>query len=690
MLQLCARMRVSFIVKVAIALALFAFGGVAQSQDRMIVAGYTEFAPYMFTDKSGQPTGFSVELLRDAAAANDFDIEFQRFESVGALTESLAAGNIDVTVLLGVTEARQSLGTFSHAMGSWSFEVLFADHTPEHVLNGDLRGLRIAVSEGSAPHRFLESYDGVEFFYSGSVAERLFALFNGSIDAVAGPPSVFQAAAKDVGLAARLSPHTLLLAETPRAFLVSNDQPVFLANLNLHIDRLNATGRIEQFEEAWLARLSPNLAERLGAHALTYLGFCLVLILLLAGLLAITSLKRKVDAADKLRTQSMLEALDAAQAGIVVFDPEGRLQASNLAFDNAFPGLSPLMNEHAKAETFFQCAHEQGYFGHDPRGYTTAMTLAGMVAEDGSQAAELMLYGASGRVYACLACRLTDARLALVATDVSDLEENNRAIEAKAGALRAANKQLATFAHVAAHDLKSPAASAATLLDWIADDLNDAGIEIPETVNEAIDRARGLLRRQVALIEDLLAYARTTSTKSAAQIIRPNERLSTIMALIDLPDGFSIEFEEDLPAVLADPAAFDLVVRNLLNNAIKHHDRPNGTIVLRSEPEAEAQIAFVIEDDGPGIEDRYAERVFEPFFRLATHDDTAGSGLGLSVIQNAVQAWGGTVSLSSRSPRGTAIRFTVVLADRAADRCAPDDGGFGLSEQVADATNLAR
>lgn len=635
----------------------------ALAQTRAVVAGYTEFSPYMFTDETGKATGFSVELLRDAATAEGFTIEFQRFDSIGALTDSLVAGSIDATVLLGVTPAREQMGTFSHSVGTWSFELLFADDAPERVFQGDLSGLRIALSEGSAPHRFLEGRDDVEFFFSGSIGERLFALFDGSIDAVAGPPSVFRAAAKDVGLAARLSSRTYLLAETPRAFLVSNARLDFLSALNARIDQLNETGAMEAFEREWLARLEPDLADRLGANVLTYLGLCLVVIVLLAWLLAVTSLKRKVDAAEKLRTQSMLEALDAAQAGIVVFGTDGRLQASNHAFGLAFPNLSEQLQESADAETFFQRLHEKGCLGTEEQGAVAALTLDGLISGDGSSAAEIVLYGAGSRVYAGLACRLTDGRLTLVATDVSELEENNRAIEEQANELLAANKQLATFAHVAAHDLKSPAASTATLLDWIADDLHDAGIDVPASVEEALGRARGLLQRQVALIEDLLAYARTTSANSAPQIIQPNERVSTIMGLIDLPDGFSIEFEQDLPEVLADPAAFDLVVRNLLNNAIKHHDRKRGNIVLRSEPAGDGQIAILIEDDGPGIADAYAERVFEPFFRLAAQDDTAGSGLGLSVIQNAVDAWGGSVSISQLKPRGTSIRFTVNVSE---------------------------
>ena len=120
-------------------LLVLAMPETARAQSRTVVAGYTEFSPYMFTDETGKATGFSVELLRDAATAEGFAIEFRRFDSIGALTD-------------------------------------------------------------------------IEFFFSSSIAERLFALFNGSIDAVAGPPSVFRASAKEAGLAARLSSRTYLLA----------------------------------------------------------------------------------------------------------------------------------------------------------------------------------------------------------------------------------------------------------------------------------------------------------------------------------------------------------------------------------------------------------------------------------------------------------------------------------------------
>ncbi|MEO1238410.1 MAG: transporter substrate-binding domain-containing protein [Pseudomonadota bacterium] len=659
-MQLLCRLAHSLLIANLLLLPLLSQQTLAQ-QPR-VVAGYTEFAPYMFTDATGRATGFSVEILRAAAAANGFDISFQRFTSVGALTDSLASGQVDATVLLGVTPEREQLGTFSRSVGTWSFELLFAYDAPEQVFRGNLDGLKIAVSEGSAPHRLLETRGDIQFVFSSSIAERLFGLFEGSIDAVAGPPNVFRAAAKDVGLAARLSPRTYVLAETPRAFLISNAQPEFLAALNSHIVWLQSSNRMGTFEKEWLASLEPDLVDRLGADVLTYLGICLAVILFLIGLLTITSLKRKVEAADALRTQALLEALDAAQAGIVVFDNSGFVHAHNQAFSSAFPNLRYAMDAKPDAATFFSEMKDNGHFGPDGQGTSTLLTLEGLINGDDAAAAEVILYGRDTLVYACLACRLTDGRLALVATDISELEANNRAIDKQANELRAANKQLATFAHVAAHDLKSPAASTATLLDWIADDLCDAGIEVPDTVDEAIARARSLLRRQVALIEDLLAYARTTRSNSTVQVVQPNERLSTIMALIDIPQGFSIEFEQDLPRVLVDPAAFDLVIRNLLNNAIKHHDQSHGRIVLRSEPDNDEMIAIIVEDDGPGIDAAYVERVFEPFFRLAAHDQIAGSGLGLSVIQNAVHAWGGRVSIGPNTPRGTSIRVTLKVA----------------------------
>lgn len=360
------------------------------------------------------------------------------------------------------------------------------------------------------------------------------------------------------------------------------------------------------------------------------------------------------------RTRAMLDAFDLARAGIVIFGDDLRAEVSNAAFDLAFPKLAAGVRSGLTLPMMMRLANDAGYFGAVLDAPALEARIAASLAEfEVAEGAETIMMNAEGRVFSRRGLRLSCGRVAVVTTDVSDLDESRRALALRATELKHANDRLEAFTRVAAHDLKSPATSAATLLDWIADDLAAAGSPPPEGVMDTIDKARLLLRRQVMLIDDLLAYARATFDGGSNQRLLPGERIVRVLDLVAPPAGFEVVVEGELPAVAADPAAFDLVIRNLVANAIKHHDRSEGRVVIRACMVG-AEAVFEVADDGPGVPEAYAERVFEPFFKLRSHEEVEGSGLGLAMIRATVTAWGGVIGIvSDQGARGTVMRFTV-------------------------------
>jgi signal transduction histidine kinase len=123
--------------------------------------------------------------------------------------------------------------------------------------------------------------------------------------------------------------------------------------------------------------------------------------------------------------------------------------------------------------------------------------------------------------------------------------------------------------------------------------------------------------------------------------------------------------ERDLPAIAVIPTEFELVMRNLISNAVKHHDRGQGRIVVRGGSD-KSQAFFEIQDDGPGIAPEYHQRIFEMFTTLRSRDEVEGSGLGLALIKKVVERWGGTVSVASRpEQRGATFRFTLPALSQA-------------------------
>jgi signal transduction histidine kinase len=105
------------------------------------------------------------------------------------------------------------------------------------------------------------------------------------------------------------------------------------------------------------------------------------------------------------------------------------------------------------------------------------------------------------------------------------------------------------------------------------------------------------------------------------------------------------------------------VFMNLVANAIKHHDRPDGRITVTcADPPAggdhPGMVEFAVADDGPGIEPQYHEKVFMIFQTLEARDKVEGTGVGLSVVRKIVESQGGSIRLESEKGKGATFRFT--------------------------------
>lgn len=108
--------------------------------------------------------------------------------------------------------------------------------------------------------------------------------------------------------------------------------------------------------------------------------------------------------------------------------------------------------------------------------------------------------------------------------------------------------------------------------------------------------------------------------------------------------------------VLGDPAGLDRVVRNLLDNAVRH---ATATVTVRLDT-TEDMVTLVVADDGPGIPSADRDRVFERFTRLddARSRDAGGAGVGLAIVRDVVDRHGGRVHIQDNHP---GARFTITL-----------------------------
>ncbi len=219
--------------------------------------------------------------------------------------------------------------------------------------------------------------------------------------------------------------------------------------------------------------------------------------------------------------------------------------------------------------------------------------------------------------------------------------------------LKQANTNLEEFTAVASHDLKSPLRGIADLVLFITEDLGD---NIHPDIQHNLDRIGVRIRRMERLITDLLSYSRAGRAATELTLIHPKELIDALVEMQAPPSGFEIVITNSSAPFRAVQTPLETVLRNLISNAIKHHDRSEGRIEIKVE-EAGSYCIFTVTDDGPGIPQVAHERVFKLFQTLATKKDDS-SGIGLAVTKRMVECHGGRIILESTDGvRGSTFKF---------------------------------
>ena len=127
--------------------------------------------------------------------------------------------------------------------------------------------------------------------------------------------------------------------------------------------------------------------------------------------------------------------------------------------------------------------------------------------------------------------------------------------------------------------------------------------------------------------------------------------------------GFKIEktIEPDIPPVLADSNALHQALQNLVDNAVKYGRNLVRISAQKLDPNS---VRISVSDSGPGIPVEEQPHVFDPFFRgqRAIQDQIHGTGLGLHLVKEIVEAHGGTIHLQSDYLTGTEFSITLPAA----------------------------
>jgi|GEM_PF-535658 len=227
------------------------------------------------------------------------------------------------------------------------------------------------------------------------------------------------------------------------------------------------------------------------------------------------------------------------------------------------------------------------------------------------------------------------------------------------------------FVSVAAHQLRTPLSGIKWTLQTILEEGEESGV--PEEIMGFIQKAYDANTRMVNLVNDLL---NVTRIEEGRYVYEPAEAdiMEVVNSLVESykdkieEQGLKFRMEgpkEDLPPVKIDKEKIGVVVQNFLENAMKY--TKEGEIALKVEKTKEGEgIRVAVKDTGVGIPEDQQKRMFNKFFRASNVQrmDTEGSGLGLFIARNIIEAHGGKIGFTSKFEEGSVFYFTLPAAKK--------------------------
>lgn len=264
--------------------------------------------------------------------------------------------------------------------------------------------------------------------------------------------------------------------------------------------------------------------------------------------------------------------------------------------------------------------------------------------------------------------------LALRAAERDKAEE---AMGEYAAELEISNRELQDFANIASHDLQEPLRKIQTFSELLevrhSAQLDGEGLDYLARMSSAAQRMQALLR-------GLLALSRVTTRAKPFELINLGEVLQRVVGDMDLQieEAHAAVVVGDLPVIEADEIQMYQLFQNLLGNALKFQPdgvhpqvEIDGRCFQGTNPNGFKNVAIceiTVRDNGIGFDEKYRDRIFQPFQRLHARDDYPGTGMGLAICRKIVKRHDGSITATSAPGSGTTfiIQLPVTHTEREA------------------------
>jgi two-component system sensor kinase FixL len=239
--------------------------------------------------------------------------------------------------------------------------------------------------------------------------------------------------------------------------------------------------------------------------------------------------------------------------------------------------------------------------------------------------------------------------------DISALKEAQKRQGELLEQVEKTNQELKDFAYIVSHDLKAPLRGINTLATWIS---TDYAHKFDQEGKEQMDLLVKRVGRMHNLIEGVLQYSRIGRIDGEQVQVNLNGLVPEVIDMVSPPENIKITIENELPVITCENTRIIQIFQNLLSNAIKYMDKADGRIKIGCVEE-DGYWIFSVSDNGPGINEKYFEKIFQIFQTLLPKDEYESTGVGLTVTKKIVELHGGRIWVESNPGQGSTFFFSL-------------------------------
>ena len=268
---------------------------------------------------------------------------------------------------------------------------------------------------------------------------------------------------------------------------------------------------------------------------------------------------------------------------------------------------------------------------------------------------------------------LLEEQMIVIVRNITALKKAEEELKKHTQKLEQSNRDLKDFAYVASHDLQEPLRKIQTFGERLR---NKCAAALGEAGSDYLYRMQNAAERMQILITDLLTYSQVTTKSRPFLPVNLNEIVKNVLSDLEIriENVSGKVIVERLPTIESDTLQMRQLFQNLIGNALKFHrkDAPPVIKVYSSLPSTASQddasegspgdnelCQVIVEDNGIGFEDQYADRIFSVFQRLHGRNEYEGTGVGLSICRKIAERHGGTIVTQSAVGKGS--KFIVTL-----------------------------